>query len=127
VAAGLRFDSGFDRWARAVRALSLVAQPIRAADASRRLEVTHLLGTRHIGVIRACHPSRVTPERPDRRASRERRHSLPVLNPFPSIDEIAERAHILWIADGRRPDRIVPCWRQAEDELLDRAARRTVG
>jgi len=69
----------------------------------------------------------VTPEPPERRASRDRRHSSPCLDPFPSIDEIAERAHILWIADGRRPERIVACWRRAEDELLDRAARRMVG
>jgi hypothetical protein len=69
----------------------------------------------------------VTPQRPNRRASRERRNPSAVIDPFPSIDEIAERAHVLWVADGRRPDQIVVCWRRAEDELLDRAARRTVG
>jgi len=70
----------------------------------------------------------VAPERPDRRASRDRRHQSnpPCADPFPTVDEIADRAHILWIADGRRPDRIVACWRRAEDELLDRAARRVI-
>jgi len=72
----------------------------------------------------------MTPDRPERRASRDRRHPSnpsPSADPFPSVDEIADRAHILWIADGRRPDRIVECWRKAEEELLDRAARRTIG
>jgi hypothetical protein len=50
-----------------------------------------------------------------------------VCDPFPSIDDIAQRAHALWIADGRRPDTVVACWRRAEDELLERAAGRTVG
>jgi Protein of unknown function (DUF2934) len=69
----------------------------------------------------------VKPDQPERRASRLRNARQPVVDPFPSSDEIAERAHILWVADGRRPDRVIACWRHAEDELLDRAARRTVG
>jgi len=66
-------------------------------------------------------------ERRKPRASFPRRNLTPDLDPFPSIDDIAERAHMLWIADGRRPDGIVACWRRAEDDLLERAAQRTVG
>jgi hypothetical protein len=66
-------------------------------------------------------------DQPERRARRLRNAPPPVVDPFPSIDEIAERAHILWVAAGRRPDCVIGCWRRAEDELLERAARRTVG
>jgi|RhiMetdeSRZDD1v2_1073273.scaffolds.fasta_scaffold63341_3 hypothetical protein len=69
----------------------------------------------------------VKPDHPDRRAPHLRHSRSPVVDPFPSTDEIADRAHILWVADGRHPDRIVACWRRAEDELLERAARRTIG
>lgn len=47
-------------------------------------------------------------------------------NVFPTFDEIAERAYELFVAEGRRVDRVFDCWRQAENELLDRAARRVL-
>ncbi len=45
---------------------------------------------------------------------------------FPTFDEIARRAHELFLADGRCIERIFECWHRAEDELLDRAARRAI-
>jgi hypothetical protein len=69
----------------------------------------------------------MSPDPRKRRAPYPRRHTTPDLDPFPSIDDISDRAHMLWIADGRRPDGVVACWRRAEDDLLDRAAQRTVG
>ncbi len=42
---------------------------------------------------------------------------------FPSALEIAERAYELFLADSRRGSES-EYWRRAEDELLDRAARR---
>jgi len=69
----------------------------------------------------------MSPDPRKRRAPHPRRNLTPDLDPFPSLDDIAERAHALWIAEGRRPDGVVACWRRAEDDLLDRAAQRTVG
>jgi hypothetical protein len=45
---------------------------------------------------------------------------------FPSTDEIASRAHELFIGNGRHMNRINEYWEQAEQELLDRAARRAL-
>jgi len=69
----------------------------------------------------------MSPDPRKRRAGYPRRNLTPDIDPFPSIDDIADRAHMLWIAGGRRPDGVVACWRRAEDDLLDRAAQRTVG
>lgn len=44
--------------------------------------------------------------------------------PFPTSDQIAARAHELFVSGGRRLQQIPECWRAAEQELLDRAARR---
>ena len=46
---------------------------------------------------------------------------------FPTIDKIAARAHELFVNGGRNIVCIPACWRAAEDELLDRAARRVIG
>jgi DUF2934 family protein len=45
---------------------------------------------------------------------------------FPTFDEIAERAYQLFVADGKRVERVFDHWQRAEDELLDRAARRVI-
>jgi hypothetical protein len=45
---------------------------------------------------------------------------------YPTADEIAERAHALFISGGRRIACIPEYWRTAEAELLDRAARRVL-
>jgi hypothetical protein len=45
---------------------------------------------------------------------------------FPSFDEIAQRAHEIFVAQGKPIGRAVECWHLAEDELLDRAARRAI-
>ena len=45
---------------------------------------------------------------------------------FPTFDEIARRAHELFVAEGRPIDRVFECWSRAESELLDRAARRVI-
>jgi hypothetical protein len=50
-----------------------------------------------------------------------------VIADFPSTNEIASRAHELFIANGRRISGIFEYWEQAEQELLERAARRTLG
>jgi hypothetical protein len=44
--------------------------------------------------------------------------------PYPSADEIAERAHELFLSGGRRVAMIPEYWRAAERELLQRAADR---
>jgi hypothetical protein len=46
--------------------------------------------------------------------------------PFPTADEIAERAHELFLAGGRRIAMISDYWRDAERELLQRAADRMI-
>jgi hypothetical protein len=46
---------------------------------------------------------------------------------YPSADEIAERAHELFISGGRRIARIPDYWRTAEAELLAQAAQRVLG
>jgi hypothetical protein len=45
-------------------------------------------------------------------------------DPFPSEDEIADRAYELFVAGGRRIEHAADYWRRAQDELLDGAARR---
>lgn len=55
-----------------------------------------------------------------------RRRLAPAVETFPTFDEIARRAHELFVAEGRRVDRVFDCWNRAEDELLDRAARRVI-
>src|SRR5262249_37764074 len=42
----------------------------------------------------------------------------------PPPEDIAARAHQLFVADGEQLERLSDCWQRAEDELLDRAARR---
>jgi hypothetical protein len=46
---------------------------------------------------------------------------------FPSANEIGERANQLFIEGGRHLTMIPEYWRRAEEELLDRAARRVIG
>jgi hypothetical protein len=46
---------------------------------------------------------------------------------YPTADEIAERAHELFISGGRRIARIPDYWRMAEAELLTQAAQRIPG
>jgi hypothetical protein len=61
----------------------------------------------------------------DRSAKRSRPLRKPAeVSVFPSFEEIAARAHHLFILDGRRDDTIADCWRRAENELLMRAALR---
>jgi hypothetical protein len=46
---------------------------------------------------------------------------------FPGTNEIGERANQLFIEGGRHLTMIPEYWRRAEEELLDRAARRVIG
>jgi hypothetical protein len=55
------------------------------------------------------------------RRSRDREPSAA----YPTPLEIAGRAYELFLADGRRGDES-EYWRRAEDELLERAARRAI-
>lgn len=63
--------------------------------------------------------------------SRVSKNSLP-LQPgtppatFPDADEIAARAHELFVSGGRRLTDIPEHWRAAEQELLERAARKAL-
>ena len=64
-----------------------------------------------------------------RRRPGRRTHSSPVTLPadtFPTPDEITSRAHALFALDGRQSGKVADYWRQAEQELLDRAARRAL-
>jgi len=45
---------------------------------------------------------------------------------YPSVDQIAERAHELFITGGRRIARIPDYWRAAEAELLAQAAQKVI-
>lgn len=45
---------------------------------------------------------------------------------FPTADEIAARAHELFVTRGRRLVDIPDHWRVAEQELLEQAARRVL-
>ena len=45
---------------------------------------------------------------------------------YPSVDQIAERAHELFISGGRRIARIPDYWRAAEAELLAQAAQKVI-
>jgi hypothetical protein len=64
-----------------------------------------------------------------RRRSGHRTHLSPVTLPadtFPTPDEITSRAHVLFVLDGRQLTKVSAYRRQAEQELLDRAARRAL-
>ena len=58
---------------------------------------------------------------------KRRRRTRSAVNVFPTLDEIADRAYQLFVAEGKRADRVTEYWRRAEDELLARAARRIIG
>ena len=45
---------------------------------------------------------------------------------FPTADQIAAKAHDLFVAGGRRLTDLPDHWRRAEQELLDTAARRAL-
>ncbi|HJZ74553.1 MAG TPA: DUF2934 domain-containing protein [Vicinamibacterales bacterium] len=62
-----------------------------------------------------------------RRPPRAPRTRQPPPEVFPTPTEIADRAYELFLANGKRGERAADYWRRAEDELLDRAARRIVG
>ena len=47
-------------------------------------------------------------------------------NPFPNADDIAARAHELFIGGGRQLKRIHEYWNQAEHELLNAATARAI-
>jgi len=60
--------------------------------------------------------------------SREKRNRTPEIAAlFPTHDEVAARAHDLFVHGGRQIVRIPDYWRAAEDELLEKAARRVIG
>ena len=64
-----------------------------------------------------------------RRRTGRRTHLSPVTLPadtFPPPDEITSRAHALFVLDGRQLTKVSEYWKQAEQELLDRAARRAL-
>ena len=64
-----------------------------------------------------------------RRRSGHQTRLSPVTFPadmFPTPDEIASRAHALFVLDGRHLTKISEYWRRAEQELLDRGARRAL-
>jgi hypothetical protein len=64
-----------------------------------------------------------------RRQSGRRTHLSPVTLPadtFPTPDEITSRAHALFVLDGRQLTKVSEYWKEAEQELLDRAARRAL-
>jgi hypothetical protein len=46
---------------------------------------------------------------------------------FPTAEEIALRAHALFMAGGQRSSKASGYWRQAEQELLEVGARRILG
>jgi hypothetical protein len=46
---------------------------------------------------------------------------------FPTAEEIALRAHAMFMAGGQRSSKASGYWRQAEQELLDVGARRILG
>jgi hypothetical protein len=65
-----------------------------------------------------------------RSRSSRRWSSSPVSFPtdiFPTAEEIALRAHALFMAEGQCPSKASGYWRQAEQELLDVGARRILG
>jgi Protein of unknown function (DUF2934) len=63
--------------------------------------------------------------RKDTSASRRpARKPEPSLSSFPGHDEIARRAHELWVERGMGVGLERDDWLQAEQELLDRAARK---
>jgi len=59
----------------------------------------------------------------DRPASMSKRET----DPFPSVDDISARAPELFVNAGRDASQIPRCWREAETELLTRAADRLIG
>jgi hypothetical protein len=64
----------------------------------------------------------------DNPADKKRRPTPPrhEIDVFPTANEIASRAHDLFVTEGRRLTRIFEYWERAEQELLDRGARRAV-
>src|SRR5262245_48370986 len=58
----------------------------------------------------------VTPPRP----------SAGQADPFPTLDAIAALAHSLFVAEGRKVERLPSYWDRAEQELLERAASRAI-
>jgi hypothetical protein len=46
--------------------------------------------------------------------------------PFPTSDEIADRAYEMYLRDRTLNGNRGACWREAENELLERAARRVI-
>jgi hypothetical protein len=62
------------------------------------------------------------PQRGERRRRRVARKD----DVFPTFDEIAARAYELFVAEGKRVERVFDCWQRAETELLERAARRAI-
>lgn len=46
---------------------------------------------------------------------------------FPTAEEIGERAHEFFVSGGGQLVKIPEYWREAEDELLERAARGVLG
>jgi Protein of unknown function (DUF2934) len=59
-------------------------------------------------------------------SSDRRRRLSKLVAVFPTPDEIADRAYELFIDAGSRAEHEADYWRRAEDELLDRAARRVI-
>lgn len=57
--------------------------------------------------------------RPERRS-----RLVPPADSYPTHREIADRAYELFVADGMRAAPGLDYWERAENELLDRAARR---
>jgi len=47
-------------------------------------------------------------------------------DPFPTSDEISDRAYEMFLRDRVLNGNRGRCWREAENELLDRAARRAL-
>ncbi len=57
---------------------------------------------------------------------RRRLRMVAPVDTFPTFDEIAHRAYEIFVAEGRHIERVFDCWDRAEQELLDRAARRVI-
>jgi len=65
-------------------------------------------------------------DRSSRSHSKPAKRSPKVPVVFPTFDEIAWRTHEIFTSEAGRSLTIFECWRQAEDELLERAAARAV-
>jgi len=55
---------------------------------------------------------------------RSRRTKPPEI--FPTEGEVLERAYQLFVADDMRSEGVSDYWHRAEEELLDRAARKVI-